>query len=653
LIGKRVTRRNLGLPEDWGRIEGWCRKPFQFGLPLERRERKPTEFDSVDFSADPDPGFWKRFPKHDLPTAPTTRVNVGALENMIKERRSAMTTHEVKKADSSLNIMQQGAPAYQLTDLPGAKMKNAPSIKKCGPEFTETLKKWVQEGHVAGPFNEPPVPNLRLNSLMAEEQKDKIRPVLNMSNPKGKSFNDNIDTLSVGRATMSSAKQFGKALLRSGRGSLMSKMDMKDAYKLIPARPEDYRLQGFFWHGSIFIETQQIFGASTSVNNFDTVAKTLQLLARLESKIPKYLVQQTLDDTACVGPPDSGWCEEFTHNYKKICNQVNINLAADCPKNEKAFSNATIGTVLGIRFNSRDLTWRMPSNKVGDILTDIHTFITGGHVDLKQTQKLAGRLNHLSQMCPFLKGFRRPLNKLLGSFEEDERILKPVTQELIEDLRVWAAATCDAGGWLPIASEPQVPPLFAMYFTSDAAGGTGTHEWAGVASLGHTEDGDIRFMCRGQWPPNIKTDLDEKGAAFKSKMTTLELVGLFLPFLTMPETLRGRHVVLRVDNKSVVHAWQNKSSKGDATASALVRALMVVTAYLECHVYVEHTKRNSTTESYLADCLTRDTTAGEAWPSIQGARILDPPQDLWDWLQEPTVDWQLGFKLVDNLKEKM
>ena len=94
--------------------------------------------------------------------------------------------------------------------------------------------------------------------------------------------------------------------MRAGKGSLMSKGDMRDAYKLIPARPRDYRLQGFFWYDSIFIETQQIFGASTSVDNFDTVAKTLQLLARLESKIPKYLVQQTLDDTACVGPRTQG-----------------------------------------------------------------------------------------------------------------------------------------------------------------------------------------------------------------------------------------------------------------------------------------------------------------------------------------------------------
>ena len=35
-------------------------------------------------------------------------------------------------------------------------------------------------------------------------------------------------------------------------------------------------------------------------------------------------------------------------------------------------------------------------------------------------------------------------------------------------------------------------------------------------------------MCWGQWPANIKTEVDKKGAAFKSMMMTLELVSLLL-----------------------------------------------------------------------------------------------------------------------------
>ena len=645
-----MTRKDLGLPDRWETVENWCRKPFRFGPPIDVKEKKPTSFDHVDFSRPGTEEFWREFPSRELPDRPTTRINVTRLEELINEWDSHMTIHERDMAQKALKDLKEGAPAYQMSELPGISVKNAPSIMKCAPEFTETLKKWVEAGYAAGPFREMPLQNMRLNSLMAEEQKDKIRPVLNMSSPKGRSFNDNVDRNKLGRTTMSSAKQVGQALRKSGKGSLMSKMDMRDAYKLIPAKPEDYRLQGFLWHGSYFVETQMIFGDSPAVNNFDIIAKTLQMIARFMSQIPRELVQQTLDDTAGIGPPMSGWCEEFTSNYKDVCGQVNIELAADCPKGEKAFTNQTVGTILGIRFNSVTMSWKLPGNKVSDILGDIHTFTTSSHVSLNQTQKLAGRLNNLSQMCPFLKGFRRPLNKLLGSFAEDETILLQVTKELVDDLRVWAAVTCEASGWLPIASNPQLPPVTALYFTSDAAGEVGDEEWAGVASLGHTESGDVWYMCRGQWPANIKTEVDEKGAAFKSKMTTLELVGLLLPFLTIPDLLQGRHVVLGVDNKSVVHAWQNKSCKGDITASVLARALLVVTSFLECRLYVEHVMRNTTTESYLADCLTRESTAHKAWPHIEGATIKDPPEALWNWLMNPETDWQLGFKLVDYVK---
>ena len=85
------------------------------------------------------------------------------------------------------------APTYQLVVLPGARVKNAPSLMKCAAEFTNTLATWVEKGYVAAPFFTEPLPDMRLNSIMAEEQMDKVRPVINMSSPKGRSFNDNID----------------------------------------------------------------------------------------------------------------------------------------------------------------------------------------------------------------------------------------------------------------------------------------------------------------------------------------------------------------------------------------------------------------------------------------------------------------------------
>ena len=190
---------------------------------------------------------------------------------------------------------------------------------------------------------------------MAIEQKDKVRPVLNMSYPEGSSFNDNLDVDVLPKVKMSSARQFGQSVLRAGKGALMSKMDMRDAYKHVPAKVEDFRLQGMQWLGAYFVDTQQIFGQASAVPNFDGFAETTLDVTLAECKIPKDLVHRILDDVANVVPAGSEWGQEFVQKYKENCEDFNIRLASDCPLKEKAFKHSTRGTVMGIQFDTMRL----------------------------------------------------------------------------------------------------------------------------------------------------------------------------------------------------------------------------------------------------------------------------------------------------------
>ena len=434
----------------------------------------------------------------------------------------------------------------------------------------------------------------------------------------------------------------------------MSKMDMRDAYKHVPAKVEDFRLQGMQWLGAYFVDTQQIFGQASAVPNFDGFAETTLDVTLAECKIPKDLVHRILDDVANVVPAGSEWGKEFVQKYKENCEDFNIRLASDCPLKEKAFEHSTRGTVMGIQFDTMRLAWRIADTKAAEILRDIHVLIHGGHTDLKQLETAAGRLSNFGQMCPFLKAFKRPLNNLLAAFKDDYNILLPVSDELIDDLRVWAAAVSFANSWSPISLEMEFPPLSALEFVSDAAGGLGNEDWVGVASLGLTPSGDFWFLCKGEWPQSITTGQDEKGADFASKMTTLELVGLFLPLLAAPKLVQGRNIVLGVDNVSVVFGWENRSVKGDLTASALIRALHLVSCFLECRIFVHHVLRRSSTASMLADSLTRASTARDISPELlAGITTFEKPEPLWEWLQEPQTDWKLGFKLIEWLKKRM
>ena len=61
VLGRHVTRADLGLPKDWSKVEGWCRKPFRSGPPLDQKERKPTEFDHVNFTKPAEKSFGRSF----------------------------------------------------------------------------------------------------------------------------------------------------------------------------------------------------------------------------------------------------------------------------------------------------------------------------------------------------------------------------------------------------------------------------------------------------------------------------------------------------------------------------------------------------------------------------------------------------------------
>ena len=79
---------------------------------------------------------------------------------------------------------------------------------------------------------------------MAIKQGHKVRPVLNVSLPKLASLNDNVNKLAVEKVKMSTAKKFSYSVIEAGKNCLITKFDMVDAYKNVPAKTSDLRLQG-------------------------------------------------------------------------------------------------------------------------------------------------------------------------------------------------------------------------------------------------------------------------------------------------------------------------------------------------------------------------------------------------------------------------
>jgi hypothetical protein len=163
---------------------------------------------------------------------------------------------------------------------------------------------------------------------------------------------------------MSSAAQVGQSIRAAGQGARLTKLDMKDAYKLVPAKRADFRLQGFEWQGRYFVDTQQIFGAATAAANFNQLASIVLCIVELELAAPELKTHRTLDDVVSVAPAGSPLSRRFAATYRRTAAALNIRLAEDCEEHDKAFTDQTWGTVLGIVFDTEIMCWRMPPHKV-------------------------------------------------------------------------------------------------------------------------------------------------------------------------------------------------------------------------------------------------------------------------------------------------
>jgi hypothetical protein len=231
--------------------------------------------------------FWNKFQKRELPTGPETRINTDKLEEKIMYTKEKLLPHQFERARKALSFLMYGAPSFQKTPLLSCCVKNTPGTSQFGEDVADTIATWLKKGYVSGPFKEPPLPKFRSNCLMAVDQGSKVRPILNVSKPKAESMNDNVEEKDVEKVKMDTARSFSYAILKAGKGARMYKTDVKDAYKNVPVEVKDLRLQGFKFGGRYFVENLLIFGASTSVSNYDITGKTILDLALANCEISK------------------------------------------------------------------------------------------------------------------------------------------------------------------------------------------------------------------------------------------------------------------------------------------------------------------------------------------------------------------------------
>jgi hypothetical protein len=228
---------------------------------------------------------------------------------------------------------------------------NAPSAFQYGPEVTDAVADWVNQGFAAGPFDPKDRPaNAKISCIMCRPKPNgAARIILNYASPEGNCVNDGIDNDDF-PTSMSSTGEWLKALDKCGRRALMLKIDWAAAYKHIHGRSEDLPLQYFSWLGKDFVELMLVFGARSRAGIYDRLTKFVLKRVLALSKYPRELVCQFLDDVCAACPAGSYALEKFESVYRAVAAKIGVRLTcrktptSASPLTQKVSSSASITT---------------------------------------------------------------------------------------------------------------------------------------------------------------------------------------------------------------------------------------------------------------------------------------------------------------------
>ena len=144
-------------------------------------------------------------------------------------------------------------------------------------------------------------------------------------------------------------------MLRIGKGAILVKRDLADAFRHIPIAISDYWLLGFYWDDLYWIDCFLPFGLRTAPFIFDLFAKGLHWI--LVVKLGWATVLHYLDDFFAVLSPQADhelYMQQFTH----ICSDLGLRI------NTLKDVASTVAVFLGIEMDSNSMEARLPSDKL-------------------------------------------------------------------------------------------------------------------------------------------------------------------------------------------------------------------------------------------------------------------------------------------------
>ena len=291
------------------------------------------------------------------------------------------------------------------------------------------LDKEISEGRTVGPFQEPPYSIMRVNpiGLVPKKKPNEFPLIIDLSQPIGSSVNDSIppSESSVSYPTIQSAIDMIIQLTKENKVPVLSKVDVKSAFRLLPLAPDNFTLVGLSFGGQYYVDKFLRMGASSSCKIYQQFSNAISSIAQYHHDINH--IQNYLDDYLIISDGLASGKHDL-EMLKSMAASINLPLAhnkVDGPKPVLKF--------LGIELDCTKMEARKKIVK-GKHKHMIQSLLVHKRSTRKRIESVHGFLSFCASIIPAGRAFLRSLPGLIKSKNK----WVSLSSQIIHDLQTWA-----------------------------------------------------------------------------------------------------------------------------------------------------------------------------------------------------------------------
>ena len=385
------------------------------------------------------------------------------------------------------------------------------------------------------------------------------------------SLNDliNKEEYSLQYVTIDNAIQIIK---QKGQGSWLCKVDISDAFKLIPIHPSLWPYHGIQWEEKYYFYTRLVFGSRSSPKIFDTLSIALCWIATHHYGVDSIL--HLLDDFLTVDSPN--YIAERTMAILTLMFQkLGVPLAS-----HKCIGPTTCLEYLGVILDTEKMEARLPDEKRLRICEIMGTFMEKKSCTKRELLSLLGHLNFACRVVRPGRSFISYLIKLLTTVKELHHHVK-ISAECRLDINMWFKFLSSWNGVSFFLNDDIVNAADLHLFTDAtdrAFGGIYSNQW-----------------FQGIIPKSILEGEETVSMAF------CELYPIVMACVLWGSEWQRKRILFRCDNLGTV----NIITKGRSKSPLVMKLMRKLTWSSAVNNFTVHAKHLPSRDNSVADALSR------------------------------------------------